>query len=271
MILQIFDVGVGTSNSQLARPMGSSWLIADLCLIHIGKRFGSLRFPKSVIHVLRDCPPMRAIWDSILLQSTSAHFFNSDVVECFGKCEMVASSQISAMITPFLYQGVSLGRRTTPTYIIRLILSLHRHKASFFNGRPPLIGWICLHTDGVVNTASGHGTIGGLFRDSVGSWISGFSRSIGMLGLLYSNLARTANSSHALLRANATLRRRAWSLDFLWIPREMNRPTDSIAKQVPPDHFSSCSTSHLTASMVSYLGTFTARLTAKLGLANSYC
>ncbi|KAK8579890.1 hypothetical protein V6N12_070193 [Hibiscus sabdariffa] len=118
--------------------------------------------------------------------------------------------------------------------------------------------------------SSGLGSIGGLFRDYGGSWISGFGRSIGFLDALtvklwaihdglelawnngFLNLQvrsecsmaislimnpNAAASSHALVRAIANLCRRAWSLEFTWIPRETNRPVDSLAKQVPPDQF----------------------------------
>ncbi|KAK8642739.1 hypothetical protein V6N13_012072 [Hibiscus sabdariffa] len=42
-------------------------------------------------------------------------------------------------------------------------------------------------------------------------------------------------SSHALVRAIAKLCRRVWSLEFTWVPRQTNRPVDSLAKHVPPD------------------------------------
>ncbi|KAL4285375.1 hypothetical protein GQ457_16G012610 [Hibiscus cannabinus] len=46
-----------------------------------------------------------------------------------------------------------------------------------------------------------------------------------------------ANNSHALLRVIAAFCRRIWSLEFIWVPREINRPPDSLAKQVSPGHF----------------------------------
>ncbi|KAL4285019.1 hypothetical protein GQ457_16G017490 [Hibiscus cannabinus] len=58
----------------------------------------------------------------------------------------------------------------------------------FLQWQIPLIGWICLHTDGVVNVASDIGTIGGLFRDSVGSWILDFGRNIGFMDALNAEL-----------------------------------------------------------------------------------
>ncbi|KAK9037899.1 hypothetical protein V6N11_022798 [Hibiscus sabdariffa] len=39
-----------------------------------------------------------------------------------------------------------------------------------------------------------------------------------------------ANSSHVLERAIATFRRHARSLEFIWVSREINRPTDSLTK-----------------------------------------
>ncbi|KAE8709018.1 hypothetical protein F3Y22_tig00110332pilonHSYRG00750 [Hibiscus syriacus] len=40
--------------------------------------------------------------------------------------------------------------------------------------------WIALNTDGSVNTSNGKSSIGGFFRNDSGSWIFGFSRSIGI-------------------------------------------------------------------------------------------
>ncbi|KAK8972554.1 hypothetical protein V6N11_051218 [Hibiscus sabdariffa] len=53
----------------------------------------------------------------------------------------------------------------------------------FWKKTPP-IGWTFLHTDGAVNVGSGIGAIGGLFHDYVGSWISGFGRSISISDVL---------------------------------------------------------------------------------------
>ncbi|KAK8689964.1 hypothetical protein V6N13_088670 [Hibiscus sabdariffa] len=155
-------------------------------------------------------------------------------------------------------------------HLSRITFASLRSSYQFLLWQTPPTGWICLHTDCVVNVDSGLRSIGGLFRDYVSSWISGFGRSIGLsdaltaelwaihdgLELVWNNSflnlqvrsdcsmiislvmdPNAANISHAFVHAIATLRRRAWSLELIWIPRETNRPVDSITKQVPPDHY----------------------------------
>ncbi|KAL4283401.1 hypothetical protein GQ457_16G004170 [Hibiscus cannabinus] len=58
----------------------------------------------------------------------------------------------------------------------------------FLQWQPPPVGWVCLHVDGAVNIGSGLGSIGGLFRNSVGSWISGYGRNIRFSDVLTSEL-----------------------------------------------------------------------------------
>ncbi|KAL4333649.1 hypothetical protein GQ457_07G011020 [Hibiscus cannabinus] len=130
--------------------------------------------------------------------------------------------------------------------------SLKTHPSLYLG--PPPVGWVCLHVDGAINTGSGLGSIGGLFRNSEGSWMSGYGRSIGFSDALSSELwaihdglalawnngfhnlqvrsdcsmaislimnSDAAHSSHALVRAIVGFRRRSWSLDFTWVPREI--------------------------------------------------
>ncbi|KAK8601009.1 hypothetical protein V6N13_059245 [Hibiscus sabdariffa] len=119
--------------------------------------------------------------------------------------------------------------------------------------------------DNVVSS-SGHGSVGGLLRDTEGSWTAGFSRTIGTTdiyalqaelwaihdGLIFTwslgitqiqlqsdnllvvNLLKnltTALSSFSLIRAVVSLLHRAWLVDISWIPREGNSPTDWLAKK----------------------------------------
>ncbi|KAK9005733.1 hypothetical protein V6N11_043155 [Hibiscus sabdariffa] len=49
-------------------------------------------------------------------------------------------------------------------------------------------GWACLNVDGSVTPNSRAASIGGLIRDHLGNWISGFTKSIGISNVLRSKL-----------------------------------------------------------------------------------
>ncbi|KAK8652470.1 hypothetical protein V6N13_126502 [Hibiscus sabdariffa] len=120
----------------------------------------------------------------------------------------------------------------------------------FLQWQTPLTEWVCLHTNGVVNAGYGRsiGFSDGLtaklwaIHDSLElAWNNVFLnlqvRSDFPMAISLVMNPNAANSSHALVRAITTFGRRAWSLEFIWVPREINRPVDSLAKQVPPDQF----------------------------------
>ncbi|KAK8521567.1 hypothetical protein V6N12_031461 [Hibiscus sabdariffa] len=255
---------------------------------------------ESVIHVLRDCSPARAIWDSILSPAQTSNFFSSGVAKWLLDNISVASFSLSGtlpwnlLFSSCVWQiwksrndRVFASLNHDPSITLSRCISwamsynnlYHSARASdvslqsscqFLQWQSPPVGWVCLHVDGAINTGTGLGLIGGLFRNSVGSWISGYGRSIGFSDALTSELwaihdglvlawnngfrklqvrsdctmaislitnSDAASSSHALVRAIVGFRRRSWSLDFIWVPHEINRPADSLARQVPSDHF----------------------------------
>ncbi|KAK9019344.1 hypothetical protein V6N11_053869 [Hibiscus sabdariffa] len=62
-----------------------------------------------------------------------------------------------------------------------------RHASS--GGWPrPRSGWICINVDGAVHLNTSMGSIGGLIRDSEGSWIMGFNRSLGLTSIFNAEL-----------------------------------------------------------------------------------
>ncbi|XP_039057386.1 uncharacterized protein LOC120200684 [Hibiscus syriacus] len=52
----------------------------------------------------------------------------------------------------------------------------------------PPRGWTCLNTDSAVATLDGRGSIGSVFRNSIGDWITGFTKNIGTTSALYAEL-----------------------------------------------------------------------------------
>ncbi|KAL4278329.1 hypothetical protein GQ457_03G040370 [Hibiscus cannabinus] len=278
------------TNAERSRRGISSSPCCDLC-------GGTI---ETVIHVLRDCTTARAIWDSILSPTQASNFFSSSATEWL----IVNISDVSfafagtlpwnLFFTSCVWQiwkarndRVFASLPQDPSITLSRCISWATNYNSFYRSagascistqsscqflqwQPPPVGWVCLHVDGTVNTGSGLGSIGGLFRNYDGSWISGYGRSIGFSDALSSELWAihdglalawssgfhnlqvrsdcsmaislimnydAAHSSHALVRAIVGFRRRSWSLDFTWVPREINRPADSLTRQVPPDQF----------------------------------
>ncbi|KAE8685445.1 hypothetical protein F3Y22_tig00111098pilonHSYRG00167 [Hibiscus syriacus] len=136
----------------------------------------------------------------------------------------------------------------------------------YYGWPKPPHGWIALNVDGAVNN-SGQSSIGSLFRDTNGSWICGFSHSIGITSPLQAELwsiyegmkiewslgleflqiqtdCSTAialinspdgsSSPHALVRAIASLRNQAWVTEMVWIPREANLSADYLSRIAAP-------------------------------------
>ncbi|KAK8973792.1 hypothetical protein V6N11_032922 [Hibiscus sabdariffa] len=116
--------------------------------------------------------------------------------------------------------------------------------------KKPAMGWLCLNTDASISSADGVGTIGGVLRDSSGTWLRGYCKCIGKVSTIQAELWSVyiglevdwsfgtnrlviqSDSSQAiklvldpfalrhsmqLVRAIAAWRLKHWSLDFQWI------------------------------------------------------
>ncbi|KAK9032483.1 hypothetical protein V6N11_056745 [Hibiscus sabdariffa] len=228
---------------------------------------------ESVLHVLRDCPPARVIWDTIVQPSVRMRFFSLDVSEwLMENISSVSTSNPYKLAWNLLFSSCSwqiwkirndrvfANINHDPSIVLSRCLSWATNYANLYHPHYS-----------AVNAVSGLGTIGGVLRDSAGSWISGFCRNIGFSDALTAELwaihdglelawnngfftlqvrsdcsmvislitnPNTTSSSHTLVRTIANLCRRAWSLEYTWVPRETNRPADFLAKHVPPDDFS---------------------------------
>ncbi|KAK8484624.1 hypothetical protein V6N13_093286 [Hibiscus sabdariffa] len=130
---------------------------------------------------------------------------------------------------------------------------------------PPPSSWICLNTDGGVCKSTNLAKAGGLFRDSCGTWIRGYGRSIGIADSLIAELwaihdglivawelgfellqvqsdctkaisalivGTVRRDSHALIRSIHFLCQRGWEVDFVWVPRESNQVADQLVKDL---------------------------------------
>ncbi|GMJ15228.1 hypothetical protein HRI_005192000 [Hibiscus trionum] len=120
------------------------------------------------------------------------------------------------------------------------------------------------------NSNTGLGTIGGLYRDCNGSWISAFNKRLGKIDALQAelwaifvglqqiwfhgfetlfvqsdcaeavklvNYVDAASSPIALVRAVANLCNRCWAVSIAWIPREGNKSADYLAKHTHPCNY----------------------------------
>ncbi|KAK8479981.1 hypothetical protein V6N11_025452 [Hibiscus sabdariffa] len=128
-------------------------------------------------------------------------------------------------------------------------------------------GWLCLNTDASILCTNGGGTIGGVLWDSSRAWLRGYCKCIDKASTIQAELwsiyvglqvawsfgtarlvVQSDNSkdiklvldpfalchSMQLVRAIASWQFKHLSLDFQWIPHEMNMVVDRLSKMAPP-------------------------------------
>ncbi|KAK8561880.1 hypothetical protein V6N12_048936 [Hibiscus sabdariffa] len=165
-----------------------------------------------------------------------------------------------------------VGRATTwagyYADIVKPVSSIIRSIPLSTSWRQPDAGWTCLKVDGAVSPLTGAASNGGLFRNSSGLWLSGFQKTVGTCHPLQAELwaiftgleiawtqdfellelqpdcvevVTMINSLSAersplpLVRTIARLRQRGWITNIHWVPRDSNKPTDALAKNVDPN------------------------------------
>ncbi|KAE8698949.1 hypothetical protein F3Y22_tig00110597pilonHSYRG01147 [Hibiscus syriacus] len=207
---------------------------------------------ESILHILRDCNMARSLWNQIWKQRNEMVF--------------TADSNSREVV---LHCSIAWARHFESSPTINTPVHQNTHDQGHW--KPPPAGWFCLNTDGGVATHSGDGSIGGVLRDSSGSWLGSFAKNIGVSTLLQAELwtiyvglqvawdygleilqIQTDNkqvvhllddhnaitSSLSLVRAIINMRKRAWITDILWIPCEENQVADKLTtKTAPPHHF----------------------------------
>ncbi|KAK8590126.1 hypothetical protein V6N12_024509 [Hibiscus sabdariffa] len=156
------------------------------------------------------------------------------------------------------------------TWAVQFHSSLSPSASNLIPSQSPILhwslapsGWLTLHTDGSVSTISSYGSAGGLIRDNEGSYLTRFTRHLGITtplqaklwaiheGLLLAwslglerlqcqmdcaegfNLITSSNAnsiSLTLVRVISCIASRAWMVDFCLIRRVANEAADSIPK-----------------------------------------
>ncbi|KAK9009857.1 hypothetical protein V6N11_036381 [Hibiscus sabdariffa] len=112
-----------------------------------------------------------------------------------------------------------------------------------FKWQVSLCNWLCLNIDVAVSSPKRSGIIGGVFQESSYEWINGYCKSIGIVSPLQAELWSIivglqlawsmGTSSLYLVCAIALLYNRNWSIDFAWVPCELNMVADGLSK-LPP-------------------------------------
>ncbi|KAK8494132.1 hypothetical protein V6N12_009729 [Hibiscus sabdariffa] len=178
--------------------------------------YGCVR--ESILHVLRDCPPLgiygcplslgaainstpwRCFFPSLLWQlwkRRNEFVFNASWLP------LVEAYRISITWAAY-FADIRASARTLPTSTF-----------VYHQWKKPAMGWLCLNTDASISSADGVGTIGGVLRDSSGTWLRGYCKCI-------------ACSCHSRLAAQTLV------LGFPMDSREMNMVADCLSKMVPP-------------------------------------
>ncbi|KAK8478769.1 hypothetical protein V6N11_065391 [Hibiscus sabdariffa] len=189
-------------------------------------------YSETILHILRDCPPVRSFWKSIIPQVEHECFFGAS---------------LDHWVAMNIKTSRALGPSTPPW-------------SCFF---PSFLWQVCLNTDASVSLPDHLGSLGGVLRGSSGDWLRGYRQSVGVVSPLNAELwsilvglqlafsmgfsrvqvqsdssvairlildPMAANSFSSLVRRISSLQNLPWSLRFLWVPREMNMVADGLSK-----------------------------------------
>ncbi|KAE8669030.1 hypothetical protein F3Y22_tig00112261pilonHSYRG00208 [Hibiscus syriacus] len=132
---------------------------------------------ESMLHILRDFPRTKALWNQLLnaTKATSSDGIN-DVL--FKNVEpSLEAVYHRAIIWVRYYHTCSSSTNTSP------------HTMDFLKWKRHKLGWICLNVDGTVSASMGFGSVGSLLRDNTGRWLLGFNRTIGIMDSFHAKLS----------------------------------------------------------------------------------
>ncbi|KAK9032700.1 hypothetical protein V6N11_056958 [Hibiscus sabdariffa] len=229
---------------------------------------------ESIIHILRNCSPTRALWHSIIPQECQASFFTAPleswvVSNIRDKLVLGDSSTPWACFFPTLLWQLWKRRNDffftdiylplVEVYKIALTWAKHfaeinvvdwSHAASmvtYLQWKPPAPGWVCLNVDSSISPTTE------LWSVFVGLQVA---RSSGVDRLIVQSdrshaiklLLNFPQHGHRmpLVRAIGLLRHGSWHVDFQWIPRELNMVADCLSKLPSPPQFSLLVTTDIT-------------------------
>ncbi|KAK9005510.1 hypothetical protein V6N11_042939 [Hibiscus sabdariffa] len=190
-------------------------------------------YSETILHILRDCPPVRSFWKSIIPQVEHECFFGAS---------------LDHWVAMNIKTSRALGPSTPPWSCFSLLFSgrIGIVWASHFADSIPDVSVATHATDDFVQwVAPAHDWSVGvvsplnaeLWSILVGLQLAfsmGFSRvqvqsdSSVAIRLILDPMA--ANSFSSLVRRISSLQNLPWSLRFLWVPREMNMVVDGLSK-----------------------------------------
>ncbi|GMJ02217.1 hypothetical protein like AT4G29090 [Hibiscus trionum] len=240
-------------------------------------------------HTLRDCPAATEVWKRVIPAALRDTFFTMTAATWL--CNNLSSRLIDTQTMvqwPVLFAStlwqiwknrndVVFNNADVPASVtLRRSIAWAKcygnsqatHSATLHPSRavvwhPPIQGGVCLNVDGSSSSSSKHCSIGGLLRDTNGSWLWGFYKHVGTASVLQTELwaiyigllqawehgyemlevqsdckqtvalvsdTTAGNSPLSLVRAIRNLCCRAWLVEFVWIPRDANRPSDGLSK-----------------------------------------
>ncbi|KAK8486111.1 hypothetical protein V6N12_010315 [Hibiscus sabdariffa] len=158
-------------------------------------------YNESILHILRDCPPVRSIWQSIIPQADHECFFgaslehwivsNIKASRAFGRDTLPRSLFFSSFIwqvwkrrNDFVFNGECLP--LPDIYRIGFVWASHfvasipdaamdSHAAiDLIKWTAPPHDWVSLNTDAAVSSSYNFGAIGGVLRGPAGDWLRGY-------------------------------------------------------------------------------------------------
>ncbi|KAK9010379.1 hypothetical protein V6N11_036890 [Hibiscus sabdariffa] len=199
---------------------------------------------ETIVHVLRDCPQARQVWEAVVVPAQLATFFSlpfSDwILQCVTNVANVGTGDerwaarfatvcwlIWKQRCNTIFGTTTLSGSAWVRFVVQNIdgfftvldrRSLQAGKASRPSIRvlpwwPPRPGWVKANCDAAVDPRNNSAAIGGVIRDSTGSWIFGFSRKLGRCSVITAELW----AMHDMLL-------HAWRIGF----REVELETDNI-------------------------------------------
>ncbi|KAL4325050.1 hypothetical protein GQ457_11G008270 [Hibiscus cannabinus] len=170
---------------------------------------------ESITHILRDCPPTRSLWQSIVPRDRQALFFaapletwvvsNIRADYAFGvslilwpcfypsllwqlwKCRNDFSFTGTCLPLDEVYKiGFAWATRFAEAIIVDRPRAAHMH--TYLQWEPPTSGWVCLNVDASISPLTGIGSVGGVLRDAAGAWICGYQKCVGKVSILQAEL-----------------------------------------------------------------------------------
>ncbi|KAK9030203.1 hypothetical protein V6N11_031633 [Hibiscus sabdariffa] len=225
-------------------------------------------YSETILHILRDCPPVRSFWKSIIPQVEHECFFGASLDHWVAM--NIKTSRALGPSTPLghvssLFFSGRIGIVWASHFADSIPdISVATHATNdFVQWVAPAHGWVCLNTDASVSLPDHLGSLGGVLRGSSGDWLRGYRQSVGIVSPLNAELwsilvglklafsmgfsrvqvqsdssvairlildPMAANSFSSLVRRISYLQNLPWSLRFLWVPREMNMVADGLSK-----------------------------------------